>query len=48
MVNVALEIWLDWDHKTARERGRDALLRFRLDFLLLLPQLGSYATNRRS
>ena len=31
------EIWLHWDHKTARERGRDALLRFRMDFLLLLP-----------
>jgi very-short-patch-repair endonuclease len=31
------EIWLHWDHKTAKERGRDALLRFRMDFLLLLP-----------
>ncbi len=31
------EIWLHWDHKTARERGRDALLRFRMDFLFLLP-----------
>lgn len=31
------EIWLHWDHKTAQERGRDALLRFRMDFLLLLP-----------
>ena len=32
------EIWLHWDAKTARERGRDALLRFRMDFLLLLPR----------
>ena len=31
------EIWLHWDHKTAQERGHDALLRFRMDFLLLLP-----------
>jgi very-short-patch-repair endonuclease len=31
------EVWLHWDHKTARERGLDALLRFRMDFLLLLP-----------
>ncbi len=31
------EVWLHWDPKTARERGRDALLRFRMDFLLLLP-----------
>ena len=31
------EVWLHWDHKTAKERGRDALLRFRMDFLLLLP-----------
>lgn len=31
------EVWLHWDYKTARERGRDALLRFRMDFLLLLP-----------
>jgi len=31
------EIWLHWDHKTVQERGRDALLRFRMDFLLLLP-----------
>jgi hypothetical protein len=30
------EVWLHWDHKTARERGREALLRFRMDFLLLL------------
>lgn len=32
------EVWLHWDHKTVKERGRDALLRFRMDFLLLLPQ----------
>lgn len=31
------EIWLHWDAKTAYERGRDALLRFRMDFLRLLP-----------
>jgi hypothetical protein len=31
------EVWLYWDPKTVRERGRDALLRFRMDFLLLLP-----------
>jgi very-short-patch-repair endonuclease len=31
------EVWLHWDPKTVRERGRDALLRFRMDFLLLLP-----------
>jgi AbiJ N-terminal domain 3 len=31
------EVWLHWDYKTARERGRDTLLRFRMDFLLLLP-----------
>ncbi len=32
------EVWLHWDPRTVRERGRDALLRFRMDFLLLLPQ----------
>lgn len=32
------EVWLHWDPQTVRERGRDALLRFRMDFLLLLPQ----------
>ncbi|WP_418648280.1 hypothetical protein ACNQFN_06200 [Thauera butanivorans] len=32
------EVWLHWDHRTVTERGRDALLRFRMDFLLLLPQ----------
>jgi very-short-patch-repair endonuclease len=32
------EVWLHWDSKTVRERGVNALLRFRMDFLLLLPQ----------
>lgn len=32
------EVWLHWDPSTVRERGPDALLRFRMDFLLLLPQ----------
>jgi very-short-patch-repair endonuclease len=31
------EVWLHWDPKTVRERGPDALKRFRMDFLLLLP-----------
>lgn len=31
------EVWLHWDHKTARQRGLEAMLRFRMDFLLLLP-----------
>lgn len=31
------EVWLHWDPKTVRQRGREALLRFRMDFLLLLP-----------
>ncbi|WP_406300463.1 endonuclease domain-containing protein (plasmid) [Embleya sp. NBC_00888] len=31
------EVWLHWDPKTVRARGRDALLKFRMDFLLLLP-----------
>lgn len=31
------EVWLYWDHKTVVERGPQALLRFRMDFLLLLP-----------
>jgi hypothetical protein len=30
------EVWLHWDPKAAHERGPDALLRFRMDFLLLL------------
>lgn len=32
------EVWLHWDPLTVKERGPDALLRFRMDFLLLLPQ----------
>jgi hypothetical protein len=32
------EVWLHWDPKTVRERGALALTRFRMDFLLLLPQ----------
>ncbi|RBB37541.1 hypothetical protein DPV79_21330 [Burkholderia reimsis] len=31
------EVWLHWDPQTVRERGADALLRFRMDFLLLFP-----------
>lgn len=31
------EVWLHWGPKTVRDRGREALLRFRMDFLLLLP-----------
>lgn len=31
------EVWLYWDPKTALERGKDALLRFSMDFLMLLP-----------
>lgn len=31
------EVWLHWDPKTKEVRGRDALPRFRMDFLLLLP-----------
>lgn len=34
------EVWLHWDPKTVRERGVHALVRFRMDFLLLLPQGG--------
>jgi hypothetical protein len=30
------EVWLHWDPKTVRDRGTQALLRFRMDFLLLL------------
>jgi len=29
------EVWLHWDPKTVRERGAEALLRFRMDFLML-------------
>ncbi|QEZ49002.1 hypothetical protein [Cupriavidus oxalaticus] len=32
------EVWLHWDPRTVKERGPHALLRFRMDFLLLLPQ----------
>jgi very-short-patch-repair endonuclease len=31
------EVWLHWDPKTVKERGPDALLRSRMDFLMLLP-----------
>jgi very-short-patch-repair endonuclease len=31
------EVWLHWDPKTVRTRGPQALLRHRMDFLLLLP-----------
>ncbi|WP_030593772.1 hypothetical protein [Streptomyces globisporus] len=31
------EVWLHWDPKTVEERGTEALLRSRMDFLLLLP-----------
>ena len=31
------EVWLNWDPKTIRERGPQAMLNFRMDFLLLLP-----------
>ncbi len=31
------EVWLHWDPKTVKERGADALFRFRMDFLMLLP-----------
>ena len=31
------EVWLHWDAKTVKERGALALLRFRMDFLLLFP-----------
>jgi very-short-patch-repair endonuclease len=31
------EVWLHWDPVTAKARGPKALLRFRMDFLLLLP-----------
>lgn len=32
------EVWLHWDPKTVRDRGPQALLRFRMDFLMLMPQ----------
>ncbi len=31
------EVWLHWDPKTVEERGPQALLSYRMDFLLLLP-----------
>lgn len=31
------EVWLYWDPKTIRERGKDALKNLRMDFLMLLP-----------
>lgn len=31
------QVWLHWDPKTIFERGANALSRFRMDFLLLLP-----------
>lgn len=31
------EVWLHWDARTVKERGTNALLRSRMDFLLLLP-----------
>lgn len=30
------EVWLHWDPKTVRQRGVDALTRFRMDFLMLI------------
>lgn len=32
------EVWLHWDHKTVAQRGADALLHFRMDFLLIISQ----------
>ncbi|KAB1925819.1 hypothetical protein F8280_11140 [Micromonospora noduli] len=31
------EVWRHWDPKTVKARGKDALLQFRMDFLLLAP-----------
>jgi hypothetical protein len=31
------EVWLHWDPQTIEQRGVDALARFRMDFLMLLP-----------
>ena len=31
------EVWLHYDPKTVRERGKEALLRQRIDYLMLLP-----------
>jgi very-short-patch-repair endonuclease len=34
------EVWLHWDPQTVAQRGRHALVRFRMDFLMLLPNGG--------
>lgn len=31
------EVWVHWDHKTRPQRGAEALLNHRMDFLMLLP-----------
>lgn len=31
------EVWLHWDPQTVKQRGAEALFRFRMDFLLLMP-----------
>lgn len=31
------EVWMHWDPKTVKDRGADALLRFRMDYLMLFP-----------
>lgn len=31
------EVWLHWDPQTVKQRGTEALFRFRMDFLLLMP-----------
>lgn len=31
------EVWFHWDPQTVTQRGKQALLRYRMDFLLLLP-----------
>ena len=31
------EVWRHWDPKTVKARGKDALVQFRMDFLLLAP-----------
>lgn len=52
------EVWLHWDPQTVKARGKDALLRFRLDFVLLLSHgrrvvlevdgMHHYATGQRA
>ena len=32
------EVWLHWDPQTVKQRGVDALIRSRMDFLMLLPR----------